>query len=390
LAHPIVRGRALQKPISLWKQLLVITIRASMAGGVWHYREQVSQRLGLSVSESSSNPGERRRRGRGSADAAVSIIAAPVTLARHNIEVVAIGTGRAEKSVSLFPKAAGEVVSVNFKAGDRVNAGAALVELDSRQQELAVRLTLARLEEANRAMERTERLLGRGVTAEASADTTRTAAQTAAIEHDQALENLAERTVRAPFDGVIGIPQVEVGDRISESSVISTLDARTEILVEFEVPEAYIARLYADQPLTATNPGFQDREFQGRISAIDSRVDAVARTIRVRAAIDNTEDLLRAGMSFAVKLVLEGSSYPSVPELAMQWSREGRFVWRVDGTTVERVMVQSVARIQSRLLVDGALREGDLVVVEGVQRLTPGQAVRLSDPEPDIARGPAT
>ncbi len=380
----------MKTPISLWKQLVVIAVMGGLIAGAWIYRDELSQTVGLNLGEGVSEASERRGRGRGDRDEAVPVIAAPVVVARHNVDVIAVGTGRAQQSVSIFPKAAGEVIRLNFKAGDRVAAGDVLLELDSRQQELAVRLTLARLEEANRSLERSERLLGRGITAEATADTTRTAAQAAKIEHEQALENLSERTVRAPFAGVLGIPEVDLGDRVSETTIITTLDAREEILVEFEVPEAYIGRLSIGQPLTATNPGFQGRQFQGRISAIDSRVDATARTIRVRAAIDNTEDLLRAGMSFTVNLRLDGAEYPSVPELAVQWSREGRFVWRVNGETVERVMVESIARIQARVLVDGELSEGDQVVIEGVQRLTPGRAVRLSTSEPNIARVPGT
>ena len=380
----------MKTPISLWKQLVVIAVMGGLIAGAWIYRDELSQMVGLNLGEGVSEASERRGRGRGDRDEAVPVIAAPVVVARHNVDVIAVGTGRAQQSVSIFPKAAGEVIRLNFKAGDRVAAGDVLLELDSRQQELAVRLTLARLEEANRSLERSERLLGRGITAEATADTTRTAAQAAKIEHEQALENLSERTVRAPFAGVLGIPEVDLGDRVSETTIITTLDAREEILVEFEVPEAYIGRLSIGQPLTATNPGFQGRQFQGRISAIDSRVDATARTIRVRAAIDNTEDLLRAGMSFTVNLRLDGAEYPSVPELAVQWSREGRFVWRVNGETVERVMVESIARIQARVLVDGELSEGDQVVIEGVQRLTPGRAVRLSTSEPNIARVPGT
>lgn len=370
----------MKKQVAVWKQLVIVAVIFAVGGGLWYERRIIADTFGISLGNV-EDKGTRKRR----FDSKVPVIVAPVSLARHKVVITAVGTGRAQRSISVYPKTSGEIVRIHFRTGDHVNAGQPLIELDARQAKLAVRLTAAKLADANRALARAERLLGRGVTAEATADTARTAAETAQIEHEQAKETLADHTVRAPFSGVVGIPRVELGDRISETTVITTLDDREELLVEFEVPEAYLGRLKVGQPVSATNPGFRNRVFKGRLTAIDSRVDQTSRTVRVRANIDNREDLLRSGMSFTVTLDLDGPEFPSIPELALQWDRQGAYVWRISDGKAEKVAVQSIEREHGRVLVKGDLDESDLVVVEGVQRLRSGRPVEATMSTPSGA-----
>jgi RND family efflux transporter MFP subunit len=131
-------------------------------------------------------------------------------------------------------------------------------------------------------------------------------------------------------------------------------------------------------PLTASTPTFPDRPVDGQIDKIDSRVDPVSRTVLVRAAFPNSEDLLRPGMSFFVKLPLPGPTLASVPELALQWQDGKSFVWRIRDGAAERVDVASRRRLNSKVLIEGDITPGDIVVVEGVQRLRPGRAVEIS------------
>lgn len=368
----------MKKQLALWKQALIVAVMFGAGFGLWHERRTIADTFGIKLGEPAGK-GARRSK----SDAKVPVIVAPVTKAHHEVTVTAVGTGRALRSVTVYPKTSGEVIRIYFKAGDRVNAGQPLIELDARQATLAVKLAEAKLADAKRALARAEKLLKRGVAAEATVDTARTAAETAQIEYEQAKETLADHTVRAPFAGIVGISEVELGDRISQTSVITTLDDRDALLVEFEVPEAYLGRLRTGLPVTATNPGFKNRDFQGQLIAIDSRVDQLSRTVRVRASIDNSEDLLRAGMSFTVTLRLQGPLFPSVPELAVQWGREGAHVWRVANGKAEKVLVESIERENGRVLVNGSLNEGDIVVVEGVQRLRPGRPVEATVPEPE-------
>jgi RND family efflux transporter MFP subunit len=132
----------------------------------------------------------------------------------------------------------------------------------------------------------------------------------------------------------------------------------------------------------ARAPTFPNRSFNGVVDRIDSRIDPTSRAVKVRAKLPNEEDLLRPGMSFAVELSIKGEPYPTVPELALQWAKGESYVWTVKEGLAKRVTVRTVRRLNSTILVDGDLHEGDSVVIEGVQRLRPGRAVRFATPEP--------
>ncbi|MFP3921850.1 MAG: efflux RND transporter periplasmic adaptor subunit, partial [Dichotomicrobium sp.] len=176
-------------------------------------------------------------------------------------------------------------------------------------------------------------------------------------------------------------PQVEQGDRVSDTTPIVSFDDRSVIQVEFEVPEIYLDRIRVDHPITATTAGFRGQEFQGRITQINSRVDSQTRGVRLRAALANPGDVLRGGMSFTVELVLEGEEFPTIAELALLWERNGSYVWTVKDGKAEKTAVSVVKRSQGRVLVDGDLEPGQLIVVEGTQRLRPGREVRFERPE---------
>ena len=207
----------------------------------------------------------------------------------------------------------------------------------------------------------------------------------AEIEWRQAREALADRTLHAPFAGVVGIAEVEAGDRVGTDTVVTTLDDRRRLLVAFELPEAYAARVKVGQALTVSNPAFGERRFSGRIALVDSRVDAGTRSLRMRAEVPNGEDLLRPGMSFQVRLTLPGERHAAVPELALQWGRDGAYVWTERDGKAAQVAVRPVKRIDAQVLVEGSLKAGDRVVVEGVQRLSAGRPVQAVSDAPAAA-----
>jgi RND family efflux transporter MFP subunit len=164
---------------------------------------------------------------------------------------------------------------------------------------------------------------------------------------------------------------------VTTETALTTLDDRRVLLIDFEIPEAQLARVKIGQAITAVNPAYADRTFNGQVAEIDSRVDPVSRNVRLRASVPNTGDLLRSGMSFQVRLGLSGQARVSVPELALQWDRDGSFVWVVREARSVRVAARPVRRAEGRVLVDGDLQAGESVVVEGVQRLRQGLAVRV-------------
>lgn len=357
-------------------QSALFAILAAIAIALWISRDDVAEALaGLTgQSEQNERAGRRGRAGK------LSVVVEPVESAANDIVVEAVGNGRARRSVTLSPETGGEIKELELSAGSRYAKGDILMRLDTVDAELAIDVVNTRLLEARRQAERARQLRANRVASVANVDDAENTLKRIQIELKQAEEALAKRTLRAPFDGVAGIPKVELGDRVTPTTAIATLDDRSELLVEFDIPELYHTRVENGMTITARTPSLADQVFTGSIDQIDSRVDPGNRSVAVRAVLPNQDDLLRPGMSFAVEIRLSGQDYPLIPELALIWLKGQSNVWAVRDGKVDLVPVRIVKRLNSTILVEGQIEKGDLVVIEGVQRLRPGSEVAYELP----------
>ncbi len=356
-------------PWALWRQLLLAALIAGLAYFLYgRTKVKCGIFLGLAAEEV---PRSNR------AATATPVIAAKVGEAEDQLTYELVGTGRALRSVMLRSKGAGLVTSASFSAGAEFASGDVLMTLDDHDQRNALALAEARLAEAQRVLERQEKLVSTGASTGARVDEARTAAEIAVLEVEAARRALDDRTMRAPFDGVTGLAQVDTGDRVESDASIASFDDNSAVLVEFELPEALLSRIRSGMDVSASTPSWPDRRFNGEVSAIDTRVDPESRTARVRILLPNDEGLLRPGGSFTVRLELPGETYPTVPELALQFSQGGLRVWRIEGDQVQPVDLRMVRRRAESVLVDGELAPGDTIVIEGTQRLSAGRKVRI-------------
>lgn len=305
----------------------------------------------------------------------VPVVVTPVGLNSNAAIVEAVGTGDAVKAVTLYPEASGLVTEILFEAGETVQQAGPLLRLDSEDEELAVELARIHLQDAQQQLKRYESTAPSGAVSTSEVDRARTALSAARIELAQAELELRKRTLKAPFDGIVGIPEVDVGDRVTTSTAVSSLDDRSTLLVDFEIPEAFAQGVRLGGEIEATTWALPGETFRGVVASVASRIDPQTRTLRVRGLIENQDDLLRTGMSFTIRLPLKGQSLPSVPSIAVQWDRRGAYVWRVVDGKAERIEVEVMKREGPWILVQATLSPGDQIVVEGVQRLQPGRAV---------------
>jgi RND family efflux transporter MFP subunit len=318
---------------------------------------------------------------------AVPVIVANSGETQDSVTLELPGSGLAQRSVTLFPLVEGEVDRVSFRTGQRVKAGELLVRLSDRAEQLAVALARAQLQTASLLARRLEATAGTGAVPEIEVEQAVALRRSAEIGLEQAKQALSDRSVRAPFAGVVGIAAVQRGDRVSPTTALTTLDDRRQLVVAFEVPEAYLGRLRPGLAITATHPAYPDQPVTGRVSEIDSQVGASLRTVRVRATLPNADDRLRTGMSFRVRLELAGERRLSVPELALQFGRQGAYVWAVRDGKAVAVPTRVVRRTGGLVLIEGALQSGEPVVVEGVQRLRAGRSVRVVGERSALAAG---
>lgn len=355
--------------VAFWKQLVFCAILIASAGLLWQNRTEVSAFFASPATVAS--PGTAQKQSR----SGTPVITALATTVQDDLSFTAIGTGFASRSVTLRAPSSGKIIALEIAAGAAFNEGEILMRLDDADERFAVSLAEARFERAASDRDRFRQLQNAGTAATVRFEETQTEFTVAEIELEQARADLDDRVLRAPFDGISGLSPVEVGDRIAVDDPVAGFDNRSVILVEFDLPEALLGRLSLGLPVQASTPSAEGRSFAGKVAVIDSRINAGTRTARVRAAIDNAGDLLRPGASFALRLDLPGQTYPSVPELALQFADGSLHVWRVVEDVAERVPVRLVRRRGGQVIVDGPLTEGDSVVVEGTQRLRRGAGV---------------
>lgn len=316
-------------------------------------------------------------RGPGRGDREVLVTVAKSDEGIVNDRLTAIGTGQAVRSVSVRTFDSGQITSIPVSPGVRVEAGDVLLQLDADDAELAVTRARIALAEAESRAGRLASLAQNAAASSVEVETARSAVDAARVAVSQAELDLRRRTVTAPISGYLGLLSVNEGDFITTQSEIATIDDRSQILVEFFAPERFASMMEVGRPVEAVSIARPGEVFEGRIFAVDNRVDEQSRTLRVRARIENPDDRLRAGMSFEVTVRFSGETWPAVDPLAVQWDSEGAYVWLVAEGKAVRQSVAIVQRNSDRVLVKGDVPPGSLVITEGVQNVRRGAAVRI-------------
>lgn len=339
-------------------------------------------RLVAAIAPARDGGGESARARGGFGGGPTLVATKPVTVALVNDRLNAIGDGEAIRSVTVTPYATGNLTEVIVASGERVEKGAVIARLDNEEQAIAVDQARVARDAALEKLKRVENLRSASAVSTADYQDAQSAAKASELALQSAELALRRRDIVAPYGGIVGIISVNPGDYVTTTTAIARIDDRSEILVDFWVPERFATQMQVGAKVSATAIARPGEVFSGEIHAVDNRIDQESRTLRVRARIDNPADLLRAGMSFQVNMSFPGERFPSVDPLAIQWSADGSYVWRVAGGKAERVDVRIVQRNPDKVLVSATLAENDLVITEGVQRLVPGGEVKVVDREP--------
>jgi len=294
---------------------------------------------------------------------------------RRDIETVA--TARALTATEVRAEASGMLRRLAFEGGARVEAGQPLAYLDDEEERLAVKLADVAVREAAQLLERYRRIEDTGAVSESQIDEARTRLESARLQLDQAELRLAERTVRAPFAGYVGAANLDPGARIADGDVITTLDDRSRLYLDFPVSEDVFGRLDVGDVVSASPFSAEDLDLPAEVVFVGARIDAASRAFDVRAAVANDDDRLRPGMSFKIEYSVPGRPYPAVPEAALVWGADGAYLWAVRDGAARRAPVVIVGRDGATVFVDGDLPQGSLIVAEGVQKVREGTPVAL-------------
>ena len=358
--------------MAVWKQLILVVIACVVAIFAW-----VQFAPATMPEMAASRPGDVRGGVLRGVPHGSRVVTAQVTEIAADGRVVAIGNAEAIKRATIVSEPAGIVTEIAVKPQDRVRAGDVIVRLDDADQRLAVEQAQVNLRTIEDKVERYERLSGSSaipaiqlVEAKAELDLTRNQLSSAEVA-------LSRRTVRAPFDGVVGFLQVEIGDAISVAQPIVNIDDRSTIFLTFRVPERFSALVTPATQVSATTAAYGNEQFVGEVEATDSRIDSTSRGLLVRAQLRNDDDRLRPGMAFSVTMDFPAPRRPAVPATALQWDRDGAFLWKVIDGKAHRVRVGIVARRSHAVLISGDIAPRDLIVAEGHDGLREGAEVTM-------------
>lgn len=305
-----------------------------------------------------------------------------------------LGVARGERSVNITSNSSELITRVLFTDGQRVAAGTPLVQLQAREEEAAIIQARAQVGLALKQYERYAELGERGYAPRMVVEQYEAELAVARATLQAAEARQGDRSIRAPFSGVLGLSSVTAGTLINPGAVITTLDDIDTIRVDFPVPERYINVLRVGLPITATADAYGEAPFEGRIALIDTRVNETTRAVTARAEFPNPGYRIRPGMLVRVSVQQGLRQTPSVPEAAVQYEGDGAFVYRIaggeTGATAQRVEVETGAVENGFVEIVSGLRAGERVVGSGLNRIQPNSPVSVAGGgAPPAAQGAA-
>jgi membrane fusion protein (multidrug efflux system) len=300
----------------------------------------------------------------------------------------AIGSVTAVQGVVVSADLPGVVESISFDSGRNVSKGDVLVRLDTKQERAQLAAAEAQRQLAQLALRRNQGLAQKGIVPQQNYDQAEAEFKSADARVGEIKATIDRKTIRAPFSGVLGIRQVNVGQFLAGGAPIVSLQAIRPAYVNFTVPQQELARLRPGTPLEVVSDALGAPE-NGRISAVDSTIDEATRNVRVQATFDNAGGKLRPGMYVEAKMTSAGATPVIViPASAISYAPFGDSVYVVEemkdpkGKTYRGVRQQFVKLGGSRgdqVAVLTGLKPGEEVVTSGAFKLRPGAAVIVNN-----------
>lgn len=375
-------------PMAAWKQIVIALVILAAAFVAWVRfvpgAPEVLAGWGMDWAQAAIAPQREasgnapQSGGRGAGGPQGSVIVGPVAPATINDRLSAIGTGRANASVTVKPYASGRLTEILVRSGSKVEAGAVIARLDAEAEQIARDRANIALDDATARADRVRALRTSNTVTAVQVTEAELAVENARLEVRNAELSLDRRAIVAPIDGVVGILPVEAGNYVTTDTTIATIDDRTSIVVDFWVPERYTNAVAVGAEVEAIPIARPNQVLMGEVSAIDNRLDEASRTMLVQARIANADDTLRAGMSFQVAMRFPGDTYPSVNPLAIQWGTDGAFIWAVRDGKAQRTPVRIIQRNTENVLVEADIGEGDQVVTEGIHLVRDGAVLQIA------------
>lgn len=377
--------------------ITAISITIALVAGGWAYyatqRAHPSEQTSRVPSGHAASPGEAvasTARPSGSGRASVAVIAAVARAERLVSQINALGTARANEAVEVTSKVSNTVTAVRFADGQRVNKGQVLIELDAAQARADLAAAEAASAESASQVKRSRELIASRVISDSQFEQLEATMKANDARVAAARSRVDDTVIRAPFSGRVGLRRVSVGSLVNPGTTITTLDDLSIIKVDFSVPENFLAGLREGLKVSATAAAFPGRDFVGKVTGVDSRIDPVSRSVTVRAAVPNADLALKPGMFLNVTLARDEHEALMVPEAALVPEQSRQFLFVVEDGRATRREVRIGGRQPGRVEIVSGLKVGDQVIVEGTQKVREGGEVHVVERPGQAAHETAT
>ncbi len=307
---------------------------------------------------------------------AVAVEVAKVAAIDFSDEASAVGNLKSNESVVLRPETPGRIAAINFRDGSIVGKGTLLVAIDDAIQEAELQQARANLSLAQSNFKRNKELLDKRFVSQQALDNSAATlkVQEAAVQLAEA--KVAKTRIKAPFNGMVGLRNVSVGDYVKEGQDLINIEDIGTLRVDFKLPETYLGRITKGQAVEVVTDALPGSTFAAVLEAVDPLVDQGGRAISSRARLDNASGKLRPGMFVRVRLLFgERKNVLMVPEQAIVPGAQPTVFKVVEGKATATKVGLGVRRAAQVEVIDG-LTAGDVVVTAGQLKLRDGAPVR--------------
>jgi membrane fusion protein, multidrug efflux system len=300
-----------------------------------------------------------------------------------------IGTMEAVHGVTVSADLPGQVERVDFESGKSVHVGDVLVELDTRQERAQLASLEAQRDLARVSFDRAQQLVDEGVISRVEYDQATSQRKATEANVAEIKATIERKTIHAPFSGILGIRQVNLGQYLSAGQAIVSLQALSPIYVNFGVPQQTLSQMVIGHAVHVAKEDLPNAAFSGRVTAVDSVVNEATRNIQIQATLSNPDGKLRPGMFVQVEVPLGAArSVIALPASAINYAPYGDSVFVISdlkdpsGKTYRGVQQQFVKVEGShgdQVAIISGINPGDEVVTSGVFKLRNGAAVQVNN-----------
>ncbi|MEI7875918.1 MAG: efflux RND transporter periplasmic adaptor subunit [Alphaproteobacteria bacterium] len=302
----------------------------------------------------------------------------------------AVGSLRAVRGAELSLEVPGVVEEITFQSGDEVQAGRVLLRLRNDDEVAKLQSLEATAQLAQITYDRDVKQLKAQAISQAIVDNDEANLRNARAQVAQQKAIVEKKTLRAPFAGKLGLRQVDLGQFLSAGSVIATLQSLDPIFVDFLLPQQAVAQISVGQTVKAKVDAFPGREFTGKITAINPKIETASRNIQVRATLPNDDQKLLPGMFATVELETGAAQHlVTLPQTAVSYNPYGSLVYIVDDKNKDaggkpqpvarQVFVTTGATRGDQVAILKGVADGDMVVTSGQIKLRNGVPLAIDN-----------